>query len=635
MLSDINNKKYSSQIVNILFIGIILGFIYGLIKSIIFVNTNKYFSYKLYNLILFDIQENLTTYTIIGLLIATLIVLILLASKRLYCSIASSRIAGTNKYYLAIFTILPISLLVGICYFYYVDIVELVKSNNTTKWLGRFSNSKKDVYQTLINNLVFLLFFIIVLISSIIWQSSIERIIKKINFPPIRAIGITVICVLIIYNVIFFGYKSLNTPEGPNVVLITIDTLRADHLGAYGYKRDTSPNIDKLAQDGVLFENAISQASWTLPSMISMFSSKYPSEVGATGLTSNLKGKTLTLSEYMKDNFYNTIGVISQIMVSKKYGFSQGFNTFNQDHMSEVNEISSDVVTQRALEYIYKNKDEKFFLWIHYFDPHHNYKNYSEYLYSDGYSGTLPNDLDVKVLNKIKSSLNENDITFIKDVYDEEISYTDKYIGVLIDSLDELGLMDNTIIVLTSDHGEEFMERGRFGHGNTLYRELIHVPLIIYNPLDTSKRGKRVNDHIEIRNISKTITELSGLDGNLFEGVNLLDNKHLNPNHIIISETYRYEDIENEKRLKRKAVIYNNWKLINNFDKQTSELYRIDGDTNEIKNLFTESGEEINIQKEKLQAILSVIYEKDVEESGKTELNTEDIKQLKALGYLQ
>ncbi|MGB2691461.1 MAG: sulfatase [Thermodesulfobacteriota bacterium] len=605
-----------------------------MVKSITLISNNKYFAYKLNNLILFDIQENITTYTIIGLLISIFIAVLLLASKRILHAISCLNLSPKNKLVLLTTCIIAIIIIIGFSYIYYLDIIIFLKSTNATSWLARLSSSKKDTYFIFIQIVALLSIYVIVLISYIIWQNLIgnisRTILDKINLSIIKTLGIAIIIILLSFNVFMFGYKKLNSPEGPNIVLITIDTLRADHLGVYGHERNTSPSIDKLAEKGVLFENAISQASWTLPSMASMHTSLYPSEAKTSSIKSNVRNELLTLPEYMKNNFYNTIAVISNIVVSKVYGFSQGFNIFNQEHIAEVNELSAELITNQAVEYISQNKDSKFFLWVHYFDPHHNYKNHTEYDYGDEYSGNLPDNLDNEHLNNIKSSLNEHDLEYIRNIYDEEISYNDKYVGELIDAINNLGLAEDTVIILTSDHGEEFMERSKLGHGGTLYQELIHVPLIIYDPLDASTMGKRVKEHVEIRSIAKTISELSGFEENPFEGINLLNDEEISPENIVIAEVYGV--IEGNKK---ETVIRNNWKLIDNLNSQTFELYKIDDDFGESTNLYSKDKKEINIQKEKLQAILSLIYEKDLKGSAEAELSNEDIKQLKALGYIQ
>lgn len=629
-----NLNKILRNLLFIVNLAIIAGFAYGLAKSIINISSNQYVHHKMYNLIFFDLESFTIKYVLLFIVASIAIFILATVCKLIVSRIKLSSFVTEKRFAILIASILIIAIPTTIAYLYSPQIISFLKSNSSTKWLGNFSASQNQTYGIFIQASIIFAVALLTLILYVVWPAIFnypKRLIYSILNPrKVIYSGLALFGFLILLNLSASVYKGINTPTSPNVIIITIDTLRADRLGCYGNKRNTSPNIDRFAQKGVLYENAISQAPWTLPSMMSMYTSLYPSHVGAKDIHSNFMNELLTLPEFMKNNFYNTIAVVSHIVVSKVYGFSQGFDTFNQKHIAQVDEISSEIITQQAVEYISKNKAEKFFLWVHYFDPHQNYRNHAEYNYSDGYAGPLPANLDNEKLNEMTSSLNEKDIEYVKSVYDEEIAYTDKHIGRLLDSIDKFGLGNDTIIILTSDHGEEFMERGRFGHGTSLYRELTHVPLIIYNPLNNSMRGKRVSKHVEIRNIAKTILELSSINEDIFQGVNLLDYEKLNLDHIVISENYGFQ-----KGNRTEAIIYQNWKLINNANSQVSELYQIDRDKNETNNIYTMNNEEINIQKEKLQSIISMINNNNEEDSDESELSKEDIKQLKALGYIQ
>ncbi|MCH7519440.1 MAG: sulfatase-like hydrolase/transferase, partial [Candidatus Dadabacteria bacterium] len=358
--------------------------------------------------------------------------------------------------------------------------------------------------------------------------------------------------------------------------------------------------------------------------------SLYSSQIAAKTLSDKMSDNFLTLAEYMKNNFYNTIAVVSHIVVSKVYGFSQGFNTFNQEHIAQVDELSSEIITKQAVEYISQNTGNKFFLWVHYFDPHHNFINHTEYDYDDGYSGTLPDNLDNRDLNKIISSLNGHDIEYVKNIYDEEISYTDKHIGELIDSINNLGLSNDTVIVLTADHGEAFMERSRFGHGHTLYQELIRIPLISYAPGELEHRGKRVKENVETRSIPYTILKLIGIENDLFGGINLLEITEQENSGAFSEGSYAWG-----KDHRKEGIMYENWKLIKNLDDQSYELYDLEKDPYEKINLFNTEQINIKSKQDELMSKLSKHKKQRLGELQKVELSKEDIKRLKALGYIQ
>ncbi len=244
-------------------------------------------------------------------------------------------------------------------------------------------------------------------------------------------------------------------PAPSHLLLITVDTLRADHLGCYGYVRNTSPHIDRLAQEGIRFEKAYSPTSWTLPAIASLMTSMYPSVHGCIEVNMRLTEKVVTLAEILKREGFATAGFVSHTLVSQKYGFAQGFDVFDDSLASSVNphlELSSHQLTEKAIDWIAGRGGERFFLWVHYFDPHFEYRPPP----SHGRFGS-----------------------FDVDRYDGEVRFTDEQIGRLLAKVEELGLWEKTVVVVTSDHGEEFRDHGGIHHSRTLFDEVVRVPLIV------------------------------------------------------------------------------------------------------------------------------------------------------------
>ena len=200
----------------------------------------------------------------------------------------------------------------------------------------------------------------------------------------------------------------------------------------------------------------------------------------------------------------------------------------------------------------------------------------------------------------------------------------------MIDSLNKYGLEDNTIIIITSDHGEEFLERTRFGHGKNLYQELIHVPLIVYIPGELKLRGKRIKNNVEIRSIPSTILELIGIENNIFGGINIFSLPEQDTSAVFSEGNYAYG-----KDHRKEGIIYKNWKLIKNLDDQTYELYDLENDPFEKRNIIEEQNILDSHVVGDLKARLSNLKKERVVESGKVKLNKEDIERLKALGYIQ
>jgi arylsulfatase A-like enzyme len=238
-----------------------------------------------------------------------------------------------------------------------------------------------------------------------------------------------------------------------NLVLITVDTLRPDHLGFGGHGRDTSPACDRLATEGMVFPNSYSQSGWTLPSVATIFTGQYPKDHGATDFHWTLDMKLPTLAGILRRNGYDTMGFVSHVMLTPTYGIADGFASYdysvlNVGHPHDV--ATARDLTDLAITGVRKAKNP-YFLWVHYFDPHFEYLAHPEF-----------------------ARFGDSDL----DRYDQEIAYTDRQIARLLDRLPD---RERTVIVFTSDHGEEFGEHdGAFHY--TLYEENMRVPLVITAP---------------------------------------------------------------------------------------------------------------------------------------------------------
>jgi arylsulfatase A-like enzyme len=629
------------NILKLLNIAVISGILFGLFFAAIHILRNRYIDYEVYNIALLDLRAALNEYLLVFILIALGLFIIDRVVSRLFFKgflrnfqekNSDKNIPTALSYSLALIFILAV-----ISFSIYPDIISFLKSTSLAQQFHKITTSRSETYQIFIAvfavlGLIFIALSTYVLSKYKLVSKTQELFSKIANSRPLQVLGASTLGLVILFNLFMLGYSHASSPEGPNIIVISIDTLRADHLGSYGYERDTSPNIDKLAEKGILFENAYAQGSWTYPSMASMHTSLYPTQIGVQNLDTKIHDSFMTLAEYMKNNFYDTHAVISNIVVSKPLGFSQGFDTFNEDSIQEYDKTTSHLVTDQAIEYVNEMKGEKFFLWLHYMDPHFRYVHYPKYNYSKDYNGSLNQKMSNKYLNIVKNSLDDSDIQYIKDLYDEEISYTDSSIGQLLDAVDKLGLMDNTVIILTADHGEEFMERARFGHGRTLYQELIHIPLIIYVPGNKDIGGKRVRSSVELKSIGRTVLDLSGIVNTQFRGQNLLIAAEDENNG-----SYAYSQRpggEGEDPLSE-AIISDNWKLINNLRDGEYELYDLENDPNEKKDLFKEEQNGVSNIRKELLTKLSEVNKERMGEPDTVKFNEEDINRLKALGYIQ
>lgn len=312
------------------------------------------------------------------------------------------------------------------------------------------------------------------------------------------------------------GDTGSNPSQGQprdNLVLISIDTLRPDHLGCYGHPVPTSPNIDRLCDDSVVFDQAIAHAPSTLHSHASILTSLLPHHHQATwGGKTRLPDSAVTLAETLRAAGYSTAAFTGGGQMDRVFGLDQGFDSYIQP-----GEERFMGTVRRALDWLQQNPARPFFLFLHTYEVHHPYEPSAEHLDEVGsdYAGDLPDHISIDLLREInqkKAAIDEADLEHIKRTYDAEIRSMDEALGVLVETLRQQDLYDSTMIVLTSDHGEEFGEHGVVGwHSHTLYDELLRVPLIF--KLSGSRRaGLRVSPQVRSIDIAPTIVAALGLE---------------------------------------------------------------------------------------------------------------------------
>ncbi len=286
---------------------------------------------------------------------------------------------------------------------------------------------------------------------------------------------------------------ACSKPEpAPNVLILLIDALRADHLGCYGYERDTSPHIDALAAEGLRFEKAYAQSPWTKPSIPSLFTSLYPIQHGVyegethgvgDALESDvLPGRFTTLAEAFGQAGYRTAGFVHNAHLQAQLGFAQGFDVYEQSSMA------APEINQRFLEFAALDRDRPFFAYLHYLDVHWPFQPEEPFRSRFGpvgdkslFSRESWHGLR-KAINNKTVELSEQDLHELRARHDAGIAQLDAEIGKLLAELRQRGWYDRTVILLTSDHGEELLDHGEVGHGGTLFREVIDIPFIMRIP---------------------------------------------------------------------------------------------------------------------------------------------------------
>ncbi|NIM06608.1 MAG: sulfatase-like hydrolase/transferase, partial [Armatimonadetes bacterium] len=321
----------------------------------------------------------------------------------------------------------------------------------------------------------------------------------------------------------------------PNLILITIDTLRTDHLGAYGSDRGLTPNLDVFAQESTLYEAAYVPSPWTLPSFGAMFTGRPPSACGlktdASELTkwyyseATLPEDVPILSQALREAGYYTAAIITNPFLSRQRGLNRGFDYFlheseaPKEKLREFQAHQAFTVTEHARGWLAQNRQEPFFLWLHYLDPHVPYA-------SPDTPETLRNKYPEQwkiyrrywyhLMSDAPPPIRDLYIEFCRKMYAEEVRYVDRWVGVLLEELRRSEIYDETLVVITSDHGEELFDHGGFEHGHSLHEEVLWVPLLIKWPQGW-QADKRIKQTTALMDLAPTF--LKAADAPPMEGM--------------------------------------------------------------------------------------------------------------------
>lgn len=444
---------------------------------------------------------------------------------------------------------------------------------------------------------------------------------------------VPVIVLLVVLNVGLAIDKRLNAPDSPSVLLIGIDTWRADHVGAYGYIRDTTPSIDRMAEQGARFRNAFSTTSWTLPSFHSILTGLYQGSHGVIDGQHRLAHRYNTFAEVLRERGYTTAGFISGTYLKRVFGFDQGFDVYEESVtsaslMETYSDVTSPDLTEIVLPWIERNKARRFFLFIHYWDPHFDYippPPYDE-MFDPLYQGDIDG-TDFLTSDRVNPEMDRRDLEHIIALYDGEIRWTDWHIDRLFTKLEDLGLMSDMIVILVGDHGEEFFEHGLKGHRSTLYNEVIHVPLILRGP--GVPPSTVFDSPVSTTDILPTVLAVLGL-----ASPTPVDGESLIP--IVSGKAGGRESstVVSELGYGMTAIVKGQWKLIHDSALKTYELYDLGSDPRETENLLTKEASKATELEQDLLAWLRITRSRKI--TAPRALRDEaTIRELKSLGYIQ
>ncbi|MBW2278696.1 MAG: sulfatase, partial [Deltaproteobacteria bacterium] len=440
----------------------------------------------------------------------------------------------------------------------------------------------------------------------------------------------------------------------PNVVLVMNDTHRADYTGVFGERDDLTPNLDRVAADGVAYENAWAQASWTRPSVATILTGRYPSSHTATLKGSVLPDEVTTLAETMLGGGYETIGIATNYNLTPFFKFNQGFVDYRymepdqplgsndaqakligievlkkikarfrgKEERPEDYYVTGDVVTEMALKRIdERDKGRPFFTFLSYMDVHDPYFRHP----FDGYG----------ISHRANPNPDPSLTAEMKELYAGEVKYWDEQLGELIDGLKQRGIYDETLIVVVSDHGEEFGEHGGFWHGTTLYEEQLRVVFVVKYPDSAGVAGgTRIDAWMRLLDVAPLIIDAAGLEiPDEMQGAPAPESARTpvfaqedHQGNVLTSILFADEDGAQVKLIRANQG--------NPRGVEPLELYRLDQDSQELKNLAEQEGERLSKATEALDASEVVARQGAVEAEG-SELSAEQKAMLIQLGYMK
>jgi arylsulfatase len=452
-----------------------------------------------------------------------------------------------------------------------------------------------------------------------------------------RRAGITTFgCVTLGLSLLLFcGACARWDPPPPQLLLlISIDTLRPDRLGSYGHDRPTSPHLDAVAAEGVVFEDVTSTAPWTFPAHVSMLTGLYPATSGVDERGAAIPDDVATLASWLSQQGFATAGIVNSLYLTQRSGFHRGFEEFFYVREDVDQREPSRLITDRARQWLGTPDERRRFLFLHYYDVHSDYVSLPEFeaAFVAEYDG--PVDGTTKQLGRARRGLSDlnlgpADHERLFDLYDAGIRQLDEELARLLRYLDESGWSERTLLVVTSDHGEEFGEHGSYLHGRTQYQEVVRIPLILRGP--GVPEGVRVATPVSLVDVAPTLLSTLGVkppDG--LDGIDLSPLWQRDVNGLELRMLYSEADWKNVIPDATRSVRQGRFKLVTDRATGSYALYDLESDPGETRDVA--SGHPAVAQRllERLERRMG----RQIEAPRARALDLSETERLRSLGYL-
>ncbi len=447
---------------------------------------------------------------------------------------------------------------------------------------------------------------------------------------------LTLIAIILAIAVVLFLQRE-RRKDPPNFLLITIDTLRADHLGSYGYSRNITPNLDRLASEGMLFENAFCVMPTTLPSHGSIFFGTWPRIHGSTSNFIQFSNPSLVFfPQLLKQAGYETAAFLSAHHMGAAMKSLPGFDEFH----FPADELEADVTLGQASRWLQRKKRNKFFLWVHLWDPHSPYELHPRFM--EQIRPGFDNNFEKRYAFVHPGFYTKETLQKMVDLYDNEIAFTDFHLGRFLDQLRQTASSSNTIIIVTSDHGETLDElyetqEYAFDHGEFLYDHQIQVPLIVVLP-GNQNRGMRLPGTVSLMDLMPAILKEAGIKPPVTaEGSSLIS--RISGSNSPQSDAVIFLQRREFKYPPRPflagsqfGIRERNHKLLLNLPEQTTALYRNNADGVDVSSQEARMNQ---LLKDRLEDWLRATRNLAARGKKSTEVSEEEAEKLRSLGYVQ
>jgi arylsulfatase A-like enzyme len=503
----------------------------------------------------------------------------------------------------------------------------------------------------------------LIIVALVVWRLAAKRFARHEerlrviagNGAAMATMAVLLVLVLGLPVALAQSWKVEAPAQKPNVLIVLIDALRADRLGAYGYSRDTSPNLDKLASEGTRFDAAIAQASWTKPSIASMLTGLYARQTSVSSgtwaqegregavLVQLLAAKHVTLAEQLAAMGYETGAFGENHHLVPELGFSQGYLRYDWKQPAQIGPLRqivkrfesrfiADWINDHFFDWLDAKEGRKFFAYLHHIDVHWPYESPAPF------SGMFTSEPAPENFNRSKfmpdtverlreggvEQLNPATLRAMSDAYDEGIRFVDDRLGKVFDELRRRGVYDDTLIIVTADHGEEFLEHGLLGHGESLYDEVIRVPLIVKFPCPGPHCAARVvNAQVELVDIFPTVLGAVGADA----PANLVGRNLADP----ASESRTaYSELTSMLAMRTPQ-----WKWIYDERDDTGELFDLAQDPGEANDLAASEPALRELLSARALDFAATHQKDDAVSAYAVEADERMLENLKALGYVK